>query len=228
MVTQRQKSSRLETQLSAAQDRIGGAERRAKALEDENVKIKGELQTWNDYYEQETGVEMPNIPTVSFPMTFDAPTLINDNPSSTPSLPIPIVPVSTLNATVQQSGGIASGSSNVNRDDDQLAPPEEWPPLSWNLPPTERRVSFGSVFPGSNGTGGNGNGVSGSVGVPRTQVYPGSAATFNIGIKPVGILLAFLGVAMGAGLAQDSTGTSEPVSARTSSCALGRLQRRYQ
>ena len=33
-------------------------------------------------------------------------------------------------------------------------------------------------------TGGNGNGTSGSVGVPRTQVHPGSAATFNIGIKP--------------------------------------------
>ena len=90
LVQQRKKSMTLENQLSSAQDRIGGAERRAKALEDENVLIKGELQTWNDYYEQEqeTGVEMPNIPTMSSTMTFAAPTLMNENPSSTPSIPV--------------------------------------------------------------------------------------------------------------------------------------------
>ena len=44
LVNQKQKSQRLESELSDAQDQIGGAERRAKLLEDENVKIKGELQ----------------------------------------------------------------------------------------------------------------------------------------------------------------------------------------
>ena len=53
LVGQRQKGQQLENQLSAAQDRIGGAERRAHLLEQENIKIKGELQSWNDYYNQE-------------------------------------------------------------------------------------------------------------------------------------------------------------------------------
>ena len=47
LVQQRKRSMTLENQLSSAQDRIGGAERRAKALEEENVQIKGELQSWN-------------------------------------------------------------------------------------------------------------------------------------------------------------------------------------
>ena len=53
LIAQRQKGQQLESALSAAQDRIGGAERRAHWLEEENIKIKGELQNWNDYYNQE-------------------------------------------------------------------------------------------------------------------------------------------------------------------------------
>ena len=45
LVNQRQKSQCLESELSAVQDRIGGAERRACLLEEEDVKIKGELQS---------------------------------------------------------------------------------------------------------------------------------------------------------------------------------------
>ena len=59
LVTQRQKSSQLESQLSAAQDRIGGAERRAKLLETENTRIQGEIQYWNELYSQETGTVPP-------------------------------------------------------------------------------------------------------------------------------------------------------------------------
>ena len=44
LIEQRQKGQRLESELSSAQDRIGGAERRAHWLEEENTKIKGELQ----------------------------------------------------------------------------------------------------------------------------------------------------------------------------------------
>ena len=43
LVAQQQKSSNLESQLSTAQDRIGGAERKAQLLDVENVKMKGEL-----------------------------------------------------------------------------------------------------------------------------------------------------------------------------------------
>ena len=177
LVQQRKKSMTLENQLSTAQDRIGGAERRAKALEDENVRIKGELQTWNEYYEQEqeTGVEMPNIPTMSSPMTFAAPTLMNDNPSSTPSLPVSTAPMPIPETTVQQSGAVPAGSSNVNVDSNPIPPLGDLPPLSWEThpidrPTEERRVSFGSVFPGSSGTGGNGGRNGGSMGVSRPQV----------------------------------------------------------
>ena len=37
-------SQRLESELFAAHDTIGGAKRRAQLLEVENMKIKGELQ----------------------------------------------------------------------------------------------------------------------------------------------------------------------------------------
>ena len=56
LVEQRQKSSSLEHQLSAAQDRIGGAERKARLLDEENIMIKSELKFWNDVYAQDTGV----------------------------------------------------------------------------------------------------------------------------------------------------------------------------
>ena len=60
LIEQRQKGQQLESELSSAQDRIGGAKRRAHLLEAENVKIKGELQSWNDYYNQEgTSPEEP-------------------------------------------------------------------------------------------------------------------------------------------------------------------------
>ena len=42
LVNQRQKSSRLESELSAMQDQIVGAERRAKMLEEENTRIQGD------------------------------------------------------------------------------------------------------------------------------------------------------------------------------------------
>ena len=45
LIEQRQKGQNLESALSAAQDRIGGAERRARILEEENTKIKGELES---------------------------------------------------------------------------------------------------------------------------------------------------------------------------------------
>ena len=45
LIEQRQKGQQLESELSSAQDRIGGAERRARLLEKENIKIKGELQS---------------------------------------------------------------------------------------------------------------------------------------------------------------------------------------
>ena len=45
----------------------------------------------------------------------------------------------------------------------------------------ERRESFGSIFPGSSGTRGNGNGDNISCGQPQTSQR---STTFNIDIKP--------------------------------------------
>ena len=48
LVTQWQKSQRLESELSAAQDRIGGAERR-------------DLQSWHEWYDEDIGESPPNM-----------------------------------------------------------------------------------------------------------------------------------------------------------------------
>ena len=223
LVTQRQKSSQLESQLSAAQDRIGGAERRAKLLESENTRIQGEIQYWNELYSQETGttppppvssasvlisppaegsmvssppaesnvtVAIPNVPLgsfmpqdpmVSFPL-MSSPSLITGFGSNEEVAS----PLQSLGAPFGANDGIPPGSSFVFGRDVPQANRGFGSSFAISQEPNERRVSFGSTFPGSSGNGGNGNGTSGSVGVPRTQVHPGSAATFNIGIKPKG------------------------------------------
>ena len=192
LVQQRKKSLTLESQLSAAQDRIGGAERRAKALEDENVQIKGELQSWNEYYEQENDVVTPSATTISSPMFPAAPTVMSEPLSITSSLPVPMPPISlTWHPTPHVSDLIPSGSSNIlgesnpfgTLDDDALQSVQMPVP---NQQPDTRRVSFGSVFPGSSVSGGNGrgNGNSGGLDLHSTRVPQGSGSTFQIGIKP--------------------------------------------
>ena len=48
LIAQRQCSSRLESELSAAQDRTSGTERRARMLELENTKMEGEIHYLNE------------------------------------------------------------------------------------------------------------------------------------------------------------------------------------
>ena len=184
LIAQRKKGIQLESQLSTAQDQIGGAERRAKALEEENARIKGEIQTWNDYYEQETGVVTSSAATISSPMISVSPTVMSEPYPLIPTLPMPIPPVSRTWSTIPHVGGVGASSSNVPSGGNPFMSAEDWQPISWDIPPVEqqmneRRVSFGSVFPGSNG-GGNG----GSVSAPQTQVQNRSSTTFNIGSKP--------------------------------------------
>ena len=68
------------------------------------------------------------------------------------------------------------------------APTGPWDNFDARIPyEPRRRESFGSVFPGSSGTGGNGGGHGNGVGgisVRPSQVHHGSMSTFNIGIKP--------------------------------------------
>ena len=85
LIAQRKKSNSLEHQLSAAQDRIGGAERKAKALDNENEKIRGELKFWNEVYTQDTGITMPSAATPS--LTSPAVSIPIPTPSLSTSVP---------------------------------------------------------------------------------------------------------------------------------------------
>ena len=82
VVAHRQKNLSLEDKLSAAQDRIGGAERKASLLATENAKIQGELQFWNDVYQHDTGIFHPMSTTPS----------VNQSVVSVP-LSIPMIPI---------------------------------------------------------------------------------------------------------------------------------------
>ena len=58
LIDQRKSKLALESQLSAAQDRIGVAERRSKPTEEANKKLQEEMQMWNQIYSQETSVDL--------------------------------------------------------------------------------------------------------------------------------------------------------------------------
>ena len=94
LIDQRMKGNSLADQLSAAQDRIGGAERRAQQLAEENVQIKSELQYWNELYAQDTAgenVDQTNaeVDSSSWPSVPVAPsTSILPDPSGTLMLPV--------------------------------------------------------------------------------------------------------------------------------------------
>ena len=195
LVEQRQKGMRLESELSAAQDRIGGAERRAQQLTDENVKIQSELQSWQEWYQEDTGtrpsaseeltspVSQPSVPT-SVPVFIAQPepyfgetvsaTTTMSTPMSTPLLSSPILGMGNV-GRFDSAGNFTwanPGNPNENMGSGNVPvfPPQQ-----------NRRESFGSVFPGSSGTAGNGNG--GSV-ITSQRHMPMQTATFNIGIKP--------------------------------------------
>ena len=200
----------MEGQLSAAQDRIGGAERRAKLLEDENVRIHSELEYWNELYSQETGVTPPQT---------------GQEVKSPPSVVGSAAPTAapTVSSLIMGYENVASGSGPISA---AMSLPQSTPALSspsmifgntgmfnpagnvisnvtesnvnpsgslgnWNIPPftsqqSGRRDSFGSVFPGSDGNGGNGDGRRDSVGMTgeSRRARMTQTATFNIGIKP--------------------------------------------
>ena len=210
LTTQTQRSTTLEGQLSVAQDRIGGAERRAKLLEDENVRIHSELQYWNDLYSQETGVTPPQTgqdvtsppsvvvssapivsPSVlSLVMGYENVASGSERTSAAMSIP-QSTPVLTSPSMIFGSTGMFDTTGNVTRNeiDSNVNPSGGFG--SWDIPSftrqqSGRRESFGSVFPGSSGNGGNGDGRRESVGMigEARRARMTQPATFNIGIKP--------------------------------------------
>ena len=201
LIEQRQKGSRLESELSAAQDRIGGAERRAQRLEEENFKIHSELQSWHDWYNEDTGAEQQASAEISYPVSqpivttstvglvaqpepafgeMSGTAMAISTPMSAPALSSPHLRIGNV--------GRFDAAGNFHRYDN--AQPEgtiaqqRVPPFSSQQ--SGRRDSFGSVFPGSSGTGGNGNGTGNGSGIAGNTQHTGptQTATFNIGIKP--------------------------------------------
>ena len=163
LVEQRQKSSSLEHQLSAAQDRIGGAERKARLLDEENVMIKSELKFWNDVYAQDTGVSHTgsepvtvNSPPITMPVPVPpAPSAMPVTEAQNPVMSNPFVSFGDMTGPTvpppwMEPLNAAQNTSNLN-----VGPWDEFPPVAQT---STRRESFGSVFPGSSGTQGNGNG----------------------------------------------------------------------
>ena len=199
LIEQRQKGGRLESALSAAQDRIGGAERRAAWLEEENSKIRNELQSWNDWYDTDptqgkqaseeltSPVSQPAVST-SIPLNVAQPEpsfgdAVNARLSTPLSSPILSAPL----AGMGNVGHFDSTGSFIwhrpGHPSDNMGQPRI-PPFPSQ--PSARRDSFGSVFPGSSGTGGNGNGTGTGSGIagPTPRMGLPTSATFNIGIKP--------------------------------------------
>ena len=96
MIEQKEKGNSLSSQLSAAQDRIGGAERRAQQLQTENEAIKSELKYWNDLYENDVAVEN-----------------VGENIVEVESAPKSTLPVASDGPVMPSSSGIAAASENV-------------------------------------------------------------------------------------------------------------------
>ena len=170
VIEQRQKGQRLESELSATQDRIGGAERRAQLLEEENSKIRGELESWNeDYGQEEISPEVPVSASTSIPSAVSTVSLFEFSTPMSIDLGLGGIPISQ----------VLSGPSSVfsTLAISMLGGTPGW----FDLNPVNegqqqiggRRESFGSAFHGSSGNGNeNGNGGEarhGSSGMPSSQ-----------------------------------------------------------
>ena len=146
LVTQRMRSQKLESQLSTTQDRIGGTERKARLLENENQEIQDELQFWNEVYQQDTGVShfastRPSMTQATMSMPISIP--------FTPMLVAPMNPTSPMN--IPASGPTLTMMLLMSLPFSSFA--SEIHGLGPNIPndPKGHRDSFGSVFPRSQG-----------------------------------------------------------------------------
>ena len=107
LVQQRKTSMTLESQLSTAQDRIGGAERRAKMLEEENTRIQSEIKYWNDLYSQETG-ETPPDTANTHPLNVATSSSVPVPSPVPPVMPVQVNPVSMVNPSMLSGGALGS------------------------------------------------------------------------------------------------------------------------
>ena len=95
-------------------------------------------------------------------------------PLSTPILSSPLSGIGNVGRFDPTGNFTPSTSANVNPNGGFGFGTGE--PPSFNRQQSSRRESFGSVFPGSSGTGGNGNGDGDLIGMrepsPRTRTMP--------------------------------------------------------
>ena len=194
LIEQRQKGNSLSSELSAAQDRIGGAERRAQQLQTENEAIKSELKYWNDLYEQDVAVEnvgenvaeverTPKNPLLAVPEISSSSGITAANPDVGPPMPTfaswswPHISSEENVPITAPVRGFDVPLSHAGLDTPPLFPPQQ----------RSRRESFGSTIAGSSGTSGNGNGGRGhgytGVSGITTPALP-TASVFKMDIKP--------------------------------------------
>ena len=145
VINERKDRMKMESQLSAAQDKIGAAERRTKLLEEKNENLQKELNSWNEETTPEYTSNVQSVASGSGLPYFGMPVSQPDVAMSSPvSLPV----ISGPQMSPMPMSGSALGST------------------PFGGPQGNRRVSFGSVFDASSGQGGNGgnDGNGGTVG----------------------------------------------------------------
>ena len=209
LIDQRKSKLALERQLSAAQDRIGAAERRSKATEEANKKLQEEMQIWNQIYSQETGVDLSSTgwnpfmqqssPMQSTPFSAPIPSASGLASSSTvpASIPISSTPNSAFSSPIQMDMNTRSFASEFLSED--LTPTENFAGRGMSMTnatsaavnTNTHRDSFGSIFPGgleTIGQSGDGNSSNGQSrflgGNPASWNIRNVTSTFQLGIKP--------------------------------------------
>ena len=133
-----------------AQDRIGGVERKARLLENENQKIQGELQFWDEVCKQDTGISrissaLPSVnqPSVSIPIPTSIPSISVASMQNSISMEIPISLPTFTTPLSSPSFGFSIFAPEV-----QAMNASRWDDIPPSDPNRGYRDSFGSVFPG--------------------------------------------------------------------------------
>ena len=144
----------MESQLSAAQDKIGAVERRTQVLEQKNENLQRELDSWNEEATPEFTSNLQSVASGSGLPSFG---MIVSQPYIAMASPVSILVIGGPQVSPISMSGPTLG------------------PTPFGGPQGNRRVSFGSVFDASSGQGGNNNGNDrngGTIGSRTVQVQP--------------------------------------------------------
>ena len=153
VINERKNRMKMESQLSAAQDKIGAAKRRTQLLEQKNENLQKELDSWNEDTTTEFTSNVQSVASGSGLPSFGMPV---SQPYVAMSAPISIPVIGGPQVNPIPMSGPTLGST------------------PFGGPQGNRRVSFGSVFDASSGQGGNGNndGNCGTIGSRTVPAQP--------------------------------------------------------